>query len=70
MATEFFAEGGKDVSITLTPGTAGILQVFVDGDKIFDKVEEDGKFPDLSRVREMKAVIKERLAEPVPADDN
>jgi hypothetical protein len=27
MASEFFAEGGKDVAIRLTPGVAGILQV-------------------------------------------
>ena len=71
MASEFFAEGGKDVAVRLTPGTAGILQVFVDGDKIYDKVEEGGEFPDLPRVKEMRALIKERLvAEPVLADDN
>ena len=61
MATEFFAEGGKDVAVRITPGTAGILQVFVDGDKIFDKVEEDGQFPTLPRVKEMRAIIRERL---------
>ena len=37
MATEFFAEGGFDVAITLTPGDSGILQVIVDGDTIYDK---------------------------------
>ena len=61
MATEFFAEGGKEVAITLTPGESGILQVHVDGDKIFDKKEEDGQHPDLNRVKEMRAVIKGRL---------
>ena len=30
MAGEFFAEGGKDVAIKITPGTGGILQVFAD----------------------------------------
>ena len=70
MASEFFAEGGKDVSVRLTPGTAGILQVFVDGDKIYDKAEEDGQFPNLPRVKEMRALVREKLAEPVPADDN
>ena len=43
MASEFFAEGGKDVAIKITPGVAGIMQVYVDGDKIFDKKEEDRK---------------------------
>jgi len=70
MASEFFAEGGKEVAIKLTPGVAGILQVYVDGDKIFDKKEEDGKFPDLPRVKQMRAVVKDRLEALVPADDN
>ncbi len=69
MATEFFAEGGKDVALRLTPGTAGILQVFVDGDKVYDKQGEDGQFPNLPRVKEMRALIREKLAEPVLADD-
>ncbi len=70
MASEFFAEGGSDVALRLTPGTAGILQVFVDGDKVYDKAEEDGQFPNLPRVKEMRALVRQRLAEPVLADDN
>ncbi|MAP39936.1 MAG: Rdx family protein [Dehalococcoidia bacterium] len=70
MASEMFAEGGKEVAIKMTPGVAGILQVFVDGDKIFDKKEEDGKFPDLPRVKQMRAVVRDRLEALVPADDN
>ena len=66
MANEFFAEGGSEVAIAVTPGVAGVLQVFVDGDKIFDKKEEDDKHPDLNRVKEMRAVIKDRLSA-VPA---
>ncbi len=69
MASEFFAEGGKDVSIRMTPGVAGILQVFVDGDKIYDKKEEDGQFPNLPRVKQMRAVIKDKLSALVAADD-
>ena len=70
MASEMFAEGGKEVAIKMTPGVAGILQVFVDGDKIFDKKEEDGKFPDLPRVKQMRAVVRDRLEALVPAADN
>ena len=70
MASEMFAEGGKEVAIKMTPGVAGILQVFVDGDKIFDKKEEDGKFPDLPRVKQMRTVVRDRLEALVPADDN
>jgi predicted Rdx family selenoprotein len=67
MATEFFAEGGKEVAITLTPGESGVLQVHVDGDKIFDKTEE-GSHPNLDRVKELKAIVKERLTLAVAAD--
>jgi predicted Rdx family selenoprotein len=70
MASEMFAEGGKEVAIKMTPGVAGILQVYVDGDKIFDKKEEDGKFPDLPRVKQMRAIVKDKLEALVPADDN
>lgn len=61
MATEIFAQGGKDVAITITPGTGGVLQVFADGDKLYDKAEEDGQFPTLPRVKEIRAQIRERL---------
>ena len=69
MASEFFAEGGKEVAVKITPGTAGILQVFVYGDKIYDKAEEDGQFPNLPRVKQMRAVIKDKLSALVAADD-
>ena len=67
MATEFFATGGTDVAISLTPGDNGVLTVHVDGDKIFDKTEE-GSHPNLDRVKELKAIVKERLAMAVAAD--
>jgi predicted Rdx family selenoprotein len=68
MANEFFAAGGSDVAITITPGESGVLQVFVDGEKIFDKKEEGGH-PTLDRVKKMKAVVKEKLAAAAAAGD-
>jgi len=65
MANEFFAEAGNDISIRITPGTGGIYQVFADGEKIFDKAEEDGVFPNLPRVKELRAIIRDKLAAPV-----
>ena len=65
MVSEFFAEGGSDVAVTLTPGESGILQVFIDGQKVFDKKEEGGKHVDLPRLKEMRTVIKDKLATPV-----
>jgi predicted Rdx family selenoprotein len=67
MATEFYATGGTDVAIALTPGDSGVLTVDVDGDRIFDKASEGGH-PDLNRVKELKAIVKEKLAVGVAAD--
>ena len=68
MATELFAEGGNNVAIKVTPGVGGILQVFVDGDKVYDKKEEDNETPNLNRVKQIRAVIREHLAALVAAD--
>ena len=69
MANEFFRAFGGDAAITITPKGQGIMEVFLDGDKIFDKIAE-GIYPDLSRVRKMKAAIKEKIeAVPVAADN-
>ena len=63
MATEFFAECGNDIAITITPGVGGIFQVFADGDKIYDKNgEENGVFPNLPRVKELRAVLSDKLS--------
>ena len=47
------------------------MEVFVDGERIFDKKGEGDIFPDLKRVRSMKEMISERIEslEPAPADD-
>ena len=50
---EFFRTFGNSAGISLTPAINGRLEVYLDGDKIFDRKEEDGKYPDLSRVREL-----------------
>ena len=68
MANEFFRAYGADVAITLTPGAQGRMEVYVEGEKVFDKLEE-GIYPDLSRVRQMKVVIQSKLeAVLTPAD--
>ena len=61
MASEFFAEGGNGVAITLTPGGGGVFQVYVDGEKLFDKKEE-GLEATLTRVKQLRAQIKEKLS--------
>ena len=57
-----FAEGGNLLSITVTPGDKGVLKVYVGGEKIYDKSEEDGKHPDLDRVKKMRGFIKNKIA--------
>jgi predicted Rdx family selenoprotein len=61
MAAEFFEAGGSEVAITMTPGENGILQVIVDGKKIFDKKEEGNRTPHLDRVKELKAIVRDKL---------
>ena len=61
MTNEFFRAYGPDVSISLTPGAHGRLEVYLDGEKIFDKKEEGNIYPELGRVRQMKARIQEKL---------
>ena len=61
MATEFFRNDAPgDVAIKMTPSDKGRLEVFLDGEKIFDR-KEAGAFPDLSKVNELKMVIAEKL---------
>lgn len=62
MATEFYAAGGTDLAISLTPGVAGVLTVTIDGETIYDKKEEDNQTPTLNRVKELKDIVKKKLA--------
>ena len=71
MANEFFRHYGKDVAIAISPRGQGIMEVFFNGERIFDKKGEGNIYPDLKRVREMREVIDAKLEalEPVAADD-
>ena len=46
------------------------MEVFVDGERIFDKKGEGDIFPDLKRVRAMSQFISEKINnfQPAPAD--
>jgi predicted Rdx family selenoprotein len=71
MANEFFRHFGPDVAVAISPRGQGIMEVFVDGERIFDKKGEGNIYPDLARVRKMREVIAEKIANvvPVPADN-
>ena len=61
MANEFFSTFGGDTAISLTPGSNGRFEIYLDGEKIFDKKGEGNIFPELSRVRKLKQLIKAKL---------
>lgn len=62
MANEFFSTFGGDVAVSLTPGANRRFEVRLDGDVIFDRMQEEGQpMPDLMRVRKMKQVVQAKL---------
>ena len=44
----------------MTPSDKGRLEVYLDGDKIFDR-KEAGAFPDLGKGNELKMTIAEKI---------
>jgi selenoprotein W-related protein len=69
VANEFFSTFSGDVAVSLTPGANGRFEVYMDGEKIFDRKEEGNIYPDLSVVRRLKKVVQEKLAAmPAAAD--
>jgi predicted Rdx family selenoprotein len=68
VANEFFRTFGPDVAISLTPGANGRFEVYLDGEKIFDRKEEGNIYPDLTVVRKLRGVIKTKLDSLVAAD--
>ena len=61
MANEFFRAYGPDAAISLTPGSNGRMEIYLDGEKIYDKKEADNVFPNLAVIRELKTVIQGKL---------
>ena len=61
MATEIWHDFGEDAPVTLIPVGSGRLEVYASDDKLFDRKAEGGTYPDMKRVRAMKAEIRKRL---------
>lgn len=61
MATELWGEFTGRVAITLTPVGDGRLELYLDGDLVFDRKAEAGKYPGLDRVREIKSKVAKKL---------
>ncbi len=52
-----------DIAIKLTPADSGRLEVYLDGDKIYDVKDENRVYPNFTRVNELKMVVAERMFE-------
>lgn len=62
MATEFWrSQEPGDIAIKLTPADSGRLEVYLDGDKIYDVKDENRVHPNFTRVNELKMVVAERM---------
>ncbi len=62
MAMEFWrSQEPGDIAIKLTPADSGRLEVYLDGDKIYDVKDENRVYPNLTRVNELKMVVAERM---------
>ena len=58
---EIYAAGGNKIALKLTPGAAGIFEVKLDGEVVFDKGTV-GKFPDLNDAKAIKAMVTTLIA--------
>lgn len=61
MAIEIWHEFGEDAPVTIIPVADGRLEVSAAGEMLFDRKAEDGAYPEMKRVREIKREIKRRL---------
>ncbi len=62
MAMEFWrSQEPGDIAIKLTPADSGRLEVYLDGDKIYDVKDENRVYPNFTRVNELKMVVAERI---------
>jgi len=63
MATEIWHEFGAEAPVTLIPSDKGRLEVFANGRTLYDRKAEDGTYPDMTRVREIKQQIADMMDE-------
>ena len=45
----------------MTPHGQGRLEVYLNGDKIFDRKEDEGGYPALPKVNELKMLVAEKI---------
>ena len=68
MATELFAKFGNDLAVQLTPAGQGRYEVYLNGDKIWDKREAPGKpYPSLAIIHDLVPAVSKAI-EAAPAE--
>ena len=55
------SQNAGDVAIKMTPQGAGRLEVYLDGEKIFDRKEDEGGYPNWPKVNELKMIVAEKV---------
>ncbi len=61
MATEIWHDFAEDAPVTIIPVADGRLELYANGEVLFDRKAEGGAYPEMKRVREIKQQIKQRL---------
>jgi predicted Rdx family selenoprotein len=61
MATEIWHEFEEDAPVTLIPVGKGRLEVLAGGETLFDRKAENGIYPEMERMREIKEQIRSLL---------
>ena len=62
IAAELWTEFSGKIAIALTPVADGRLEIELDKALLFDRKAEDNVFPNLPRIRQVKASVRDRLA--------
>jgi predicted Rdx family selenoprotein len=65
------AEGHvKETNIQLTPVGGGRFEIYVNGEKVYDRLDPGGKdfYPSLRTIRQAKKLLTEALEEAAPAE--
>ncbi len=62
IAAELWTEFSGKIAIALTPVAEGRLEIELDKALLFDRKAEDNVFPNLPRIRQVKASVRDRLA--------
>ena len=58
---EFYSAFGTKLGVTLTPVGSGRLEIYLNDETLFRRTADDRTLPNLDKVKELKATVKEKL---------